>query len=400
MIKRILSAALALVLVITAAACGGKTEPEGASGVPEETQPAAENTMPILDKGGDIIGRIDARAVCTAADSGIFYSIFALSENRFTADAEYRFFDKESGRDVLLGTLKDQGYEAVYSRTEYNGKLYTLAVTGNPMSGEPVTLVLLAADPGSGSMKEYVISKNGFPYASMAVSNGKLLVMNHEMTEPKLDKLYEFDPVSETVSEALSFSSDTDSLRGVCSAKDGFYLLRLRIGGDGNTLFLDRYDNARVKASELSVHDTLAKAVMDIPGILNRQDALNELGMNVSTFDVEDDRYLIYENFGLTRLVVDLQTGETVLAKDDICSFTVGSGLPCIYRMDFDPEDVEEPYIAGIIGGELVKLDFAPADPYRLIRMVSNSAGGTWLVEASDGSWGQDAVFGLYLWTE
>ena len=202
-------------------------------------------------------------------------------------------------------------------------------------------------------MKEYVISKTGFPYASMAVSNGKLLVMNHEMTEPKLDKLYEFDPVSETVSEALSFSSDTDSLRGVCSAKDGFYLLRLRIGGDGNTLFLDRYDNARVKASELSVHDTLVKAVMDIPGILS-QDALNELGMNVSTFDVEDDRYLIYENFGLTRLVVDLQTGETVLAKDDICSFTVGSGLPCIYRMDFDPEDVEEPYIADIIGGELV----------------------------------------------
>lgn len=400
-IKRILTAVLILALATAVFGCAGKNESEGETSAPYSSLPPSESKMTILDKEGERLGEIDSRAICSAVDGGIFYSIFELSDHSFTAKAEYRFFNKESKQDVLLGTLDDQGYEAVYSRTEYNGKIYTLAVTGNPMSDSPIPLILLAADTESGSMKAFTVTKNGFPYASMAVSNGKLLIMNHEMTEPGCDKLYEFDPSAETIREVLTFSANVDSLRGVSSAQYGFYLLRLGIKNDGeNELFLDRYDNGYEKISEQSVNETLISTAMEIPGILERQDALNELGMNVSRFSVEDDRYLTYENFGLTRLIADLQTGKAVLVRDDIYSITKGSGTPFFYRMDFDPEEVEEPDITGIIEGETIKISFYPTDSHKLIREVSHSAEGTWLVKTADAFSAQDSTYMLYLWTE
>lgn len=378
-------------------------EEEGTTAPPltDAPQAVSENQMTIRGKDGALLGAIDRRANCTAVDSGIFYSVFAPEEDRNTANAEYRFFNMKSKEDVYLGTLENQGYEAFYTRTEYDGKIYTLAVVGNPMGDSDVPLVLLAFDPIAGTMETYTVSETGFPYASMAVSNGKLLIINHEMTEPKRDKIYAFDPAAKTVTEVLTFSSDKDSLRGVCSAKDGFFLLRLKLNKGGeNELFLDLYDNDYNKVSEKSVNETLIGAAMGIPGIMNRQDALNELGMIVAGFTVEDDRYLIYENFGMTRLIVDLDTDETVFAKNDIYSLSVGSGAPFFYRIDFDPENVEEPDITGIVSGKSVKLDFQPTDSHKLIIEVSHSAGGTWLIKTADVYSAQAGTFVLHLWTD
>ena len=386
MMKRLIAMALMIVMAVTAAGCGGGSAPGGDPTVPDAPQPAPESVTPVLDREGNRLGELDSRASCTAVDGGIFYSIVDLQEYRLTGHAEYRFFDRESKQDVRLGALENQGYEAAFARTEYDGKLYTLAVEGDPVEDASVPLVLLAADPAAGAMKKHTVSENGFPYASMAVSNGKLLIMSHEMSEPKADRIYEFDPTAETMKEVLSFSPDTDSLRGVCPAEDGFFLLRLKINEGGeNELFLDRYDHSYAKISEQSVNEALIRAVMEIRGITGRQDALNELGMNVSRFAVADDRYLIYENFGLSRLIVDLGSGEALLREDDIYAVSSGAGAPYFYRMDFDPEEVEEPDITGLVDGEPVKLDFQPADPCRLIRAVSHSAGGTWLVLTSDG---------------
>ena len=375
---------------------------EDGTTAPTDAPPAAsEDKMTVVGKDGARLGEIDRRANCTAVDSGIFYSVFAPEEDRNTANAEYRFFNMKSKEDVYRGTLEDQGYEAFYTRTEYDGKIYTLAVVGNPMGDSDVPLVLLAFDPIAGTMETYTVSETGFPYASMAVSNGKLLIINHEMTEPKQDKIYAFDPAAKTVTEVLTFSSDKDSLRGVCSAKDGFFLLRLKLNKGGeNELFLDLYDNDYNKVSEKSVNETLIGAAMGIPGIMNRQDALNELGMIVAGFTVEDDRYLIYENFGMTRLIIDLETDETVFAKNDIYSLSVGSGAPFFYRIDFDPENVEEPDITGIVSGKSVKLDFQPTDSHKLIIEVSHSAGGTWLIKTADIYSAQDGTFLLHLWTD
>jgi hypothetical protein len=77
------------------------------------------------------------------------YSVFAPSEYQPTATAEYRFFRTADRKDLLLGRLEDQGYEAVYARTELDGVVYTLAVTGNPMDKTPDPLWLLALDPAA-----------------------------------------------------------------------------------------------------------------------------------------------------------------------------------------------------------------------------------------------------------
>ena len=304
-------------------------------------------------------------------------------------------------KDVSLGTLENQGYEASFARTDHNGKIYTLSVVGNATSGDPVPLLLLAFDPAAGTMKKYTVSENGFPYASMTVSDGKLIIMDHEMSEPKCDKIYEFDPGTETVREILTFSSDTDSLRAVCSADDGFFLLRLKINdGAENEMFLDRYDKNNKKVSETSVNETLVEAIGKINGMTGRQDALNELGTHVGGFSVVDGRFMIYENFSVTRLIVDLQSGDAILARDDIYSVSTGGGERYVYRMDFDPDNVEEPEIIGMIGGKPEKLQFTPSGALRLIRAVSHSPGGTWLVTVSDVFAAQKGTYALYLWAD
>ena len=413
MIKKLITVVLIIALLITAANCSnrdqtnaGPTVPVTSQTVPDsipasDHEASSDDLMPIFDPDGNLLGQIDSRGNCTAVNSGIFYSITELKEYQFTADAEYRFFDKESRKDILLGKLENQGYEAMFARTEYNGILYTLAVEGDPVTDTSSPLVLLAADPASGTMKKHTVSAYGFPYASMAVSNGKLLIMNHEMSEPKCDKIYTFDPAAETMKDVLTFDSDTDSLRAVCAAEDGFYLLRLKIGnGSENEMFLDRYDDHCSKLSEQSVNETLIKAIQDVRGIMGRQDALNELGLYAGRVAVEDGRYLIYENFGLTRLIIDLQSGEALLTRDDEYSVSFGSGTPYVYRMDFDPDNVEEPDITGIVGGRLEKLSFQPTDSHKCIRSVSHAADGMWLILTSDGFSMQNSTGALYLWTD
>ena len=416
MMKRIFAFLLILVLAVSSAGCAENKGPGGSTDsntsntntstdtnteTPDPAQPVSADTMPVLGRDGSVLGEIGSRAVCTAVDGGIFYSISDLREYQTVADTEYRFFSMESGQDIPLGTLENQGYEGTFLRTEYGGKIYTLAVQGDPVSNPQVPLILLAADPVSGTMKKHTVSENGFPYASMAVSGGKLLIMSHEMSEPACDRIYEFDPASEALREVLTFSRDTDSLRGICAAADGFCLLRLKISGSGeNEMFLDRYDGNYGRVSEESVNEVLIRAISEIPVCLSREDALNELGMNVSRFAVRDGRYLIYENFGFSRLIVDLESGETVLARDDTYAVSGGSGAPYVYRMDFDPDDVEEPDITGIVDGRTEQLSFAPVDSHRLIRSVSHSAGGTWLIQTSDVYSMLNSTFALCLWTE
>jgi hypothetical protein len=219
----------------------------------------------------------------------------------------------------------------------------------------------------------------------MTASSGKLIIMNHEMTAEKTDKIYEFDPEAETVKEVLTLSSSSDSLRGVCAAENGFYLLRLKLNGGGqNEMYVDRYDEKYSKISEHPVSDVLVGAIKDVQGILSRQDALNEVGMNVSRFSVIDGRYMVYENFGLSRVAVDLQTNGTIIAKDDNYSISKGSGAPVIYRLDFDADNVSEPEIFSIENGKLKAVLFTPDDAHKLIQSVTVSKDGTTAVLTSD----------------
>ena len=407
-LKRLVIIVLLAALLGSAVGCGGSEKPAGEATDPgteaseptsEETDPASAVKMPVVDRNGVRLGEIDSRANCSAADAGIFYSIFALENYEFTATAEYRFFNKEDHTDVLLGRLEGQGYEAYYARTELNGSIYTLAVQGMA-GGEGTPLLLLAFDPAGQTMKTFTVSENGFPYADMAAVNGKLLIMSHELSEKK-DVICEFDPSSEALKQVLSFSSDTDSLRGICSADSGFYLLRLKIGDAGeNEMFVDLYGSDYGKTSEQSVNETMVDAIMTIPGMLGRQDALNEIGMNVVHFSVEEGRYLLYENLGMARIIADLKTGETILAKNDLYSVSLGSGTPAVYRMDYDNDNIQGPEILILENGSLTAYAFQPINSHRLIRRVSRSGSGTWMILTSDDFRSFCWTLAAHLWTE
>ena len=106
--------------------------------------------------------------------------------------------------------------------------------------------------------------------------------------------------------------------------------------------------------------------------------------MNISRFFVADGRYMIYENFGLSRVVVDLQTGETILAKDDNYAVSTGSGAPLIYKVDYDADNVSEPEIYGIENGKPKQVPFTPDGAHKLIQTVTVSESGTRAILTSD----------------
>ena len=142
MLKRPIIFFILAALILAVAGCGENSLPADETTAASDIT-VSEDQMPVLDRNGAVIGGIDSRALCTAADAGIFYSVFVPGEYEFTADAEYRFFNKEDGTDSLLGTLEGQGYEAYYTRTELDGRIYTLAIKGRP-GNDSVPLMLLA----------------------------------------------------------------------------------------------------------------------------------------------------------------------------------------------------------------------------------------------------------------
>ena len=387
MLKKIFALILLTLFIPAAAGCTANdgTDATAADVTFEDGQSTPEGMIIITDENGAKLGFIDDRAGFTAVDGGIFYSVVSMKENSYTGDAEYRFFSLKDRTDFYLGKLENQGYEAGFARTELDGKIYALAVKGNPAGDDAVPLLLLDFDPANKTMKTHTVSEYGFPYASMTASGGKLLIMNHEMTKEKEDKIYEFDPGTGTVKEVLSFESSADSLRGVCAADGGFYLLRLKLNNGGeNEMYVDRYDANYGKISGQPVTDILAAAITNVRGISGRGDALNEIGMNVSRFFVADGRYMIYENFGLSRVVVDLQTGETILAKDDNYAVSTGSGAPLIYKVDYDADNVSEPEIYGIENGKPKQVPFTPDGALKLIQLVTVSENGTRAILTSD----------------
>ena len=164
-------------------------------------------------------------------------------------------------------------------------------------------------------------------------------------------------------------------------------------------MFLDLYANDFTKTSSVSVNELMVNSIMNITGILSRQDALNEIGMSVSHFSVADGRYMIYENFGRSRIILYLNTGETLLAKEDLYAVSTGNGCPVVYRMDFDDE-VKAPEITGLVEGRTVSCEFSPVDSHKLVRSISKSASGTWAVVASDDYRAFQWTLAVTLWTD
>ena len=397
--SRILSAALAALLILSLAACGSQpktTDPAAAdptSAAPQSAlqpvTPPAQSVYPdpaaltdVLALDGTLLGKIDARAAATAADDGIFYRLWVPSDSAAVATAEYHFFRTADRTDVLLGALENESYEVYYARTELDGTVYTLALEGNPMDDDPDTLWLLAVNGKEGKMSRCAVSDHGYPYASMAASNGKILIMNHEMTEPKTDAVYEFDPATGAIRTVLSFpAKDNNSLRAIAPDGDGFCLFRVHVNGSlPDKAFLDRYDSAYNKTSETDLTELFSQEAQKIPGVADG--IMSELGMMISAFRLEEGRYLFYENFAITRLILDLETGTSLLAENDLFSMTPGGGAPAIFYLEFDGS--AEPNIRLLKNGALEPVALHPTDSCTQLRGLSHSPAGSWLACLAD----------------
>ena len=256
-------------LLLFAAGCGATQSPtETEAPAPIATQPL--RAVELLTEDGSRAASPDAGTLCTVTENGVLYSIFQPGETQLTAPAVYHWVDTAAREDLPLLTLEGQGYEAVYTRTELGGAVYTLALTGNPFDDAPDALWLLCFDGPGRSAAKYQITDNGYPYASMAAADGRLFIVSHEMTTPACDKLYAFDPADKSVRELLSFpagGSETDTLRAVCADGDGFALLRLHLMDFEPELYLDRYDGAGQKRSETALKEPLIAAAMEVHGV-------------------------------------------------------------------------------------------------------------------------------------
>ena len=417
--RKIFSILLILTLLLSlSAGCGASengTDPASKTPVttrqaqPGETVPGTSETEPkqiaeILDKDGKLLARIDGRANASAADAGIFYSIFVQGEYEFTATAQYRFYRLSDGKDILLGTLEDQGYEAVYARTEMDGTVYALALTGNPFDTSPDALWLLAFDPVRGTMNKIRVSENASPYAAMTAANGKALVMVHELGAPKRDLVFEFDAASGALKEVLSFSSEgsrCESLRGVYADGEKLYLLRLAVeGGNPEELYLDVYDSAYGKLSERSLRELIFSE--EYAGITSPGDEKAELGMIASGFAVQDGRYLYYENFGVTRALLDLETGKNLFARDDSYALSIGGGKKVFYFFDLGQAEPgqEVQGVYDLKNGTVERTVMTPPDGRTMIRSLSVSPNGTRLIRFSDRELRDPGTDALVIWTE
>ncbi len=373
---------LALVLVLQAfSGCvefPGGNDPGTATRDPE----SLSSPMMILDNDGNTVTSIPADASCTLFDEGIFYRLwYEDGDGSGTGTAEYRLV-KNDGKDVLLGKRTGEGYEASYARLSSSGIIYTTAVDGDPYDFAPDRLVLLAFDASKGSMNSYTVTENGYPYTALAAAGGKVLIMNHEMGDIGEDTIYEFDPGTKAVKKILSFDTSEESLRSLCTTDDGFALLRLKIGGK-NELFVDFYANDYTKKSEKSLSGLIASAASEI---LTPEDAANEASLLVFGFKILDGRYMFYENAGIIRLILDLETDTVLKAMNDLYCLSGGDGKPLFYKLEFDLSETQ----AGLFDVVTVS-DGKPGSGFigfsvsgRMLRHISVSRNGSRLIRVID----------------
>lgn len=331
------------------------------SASPSESQNEADPNMliSVTSETGLKITDINSRGdVLAVPGHGIFYSQ-AINNSESTIEYHLlRYGDKVS--DTKLGVVENESYETTYSRTIVNNKLYTLAITGDILDEMPDPLWLLEFDLESGTMEEYKLSDNGFPYSYMTSMDGKLLILEHDQQDKLNDHIIEFDPSSKSSRDIINFELTNDlhgeSIRGMYSADNKLYILRIGFDGPDNiSAFVDVCDSGYKKSGEFDITNTLTKSIKEH---LTESDMNNELQQMVSSFMVFDDSIFYYENFSSTRVFGNMKTGEVLYGMNDLFSSAKGMASSNFYTLYEGPltEDIEGNSLYNFNGKKLTKI--------------------------------------------
>ncbi|MGN0470412.1 MAG: hypothetical protein ACI4GV_05820 [Acutalibacteraceae bacterium] len=333
-------------------------------------------TAEIVDKTSKQLGKIHRNSVATITDYGIFYTAYPENANDGKT-IEYHIYDPKSNKDKLLGTLDNQSYEAAYARTELDNKIYTLVMTGELLDNEKDPLWLLEFDMSSCTMAKHKLTENGFPYTTMTVANGKLLIIDHDQQDIQYDRILEFDPITNSIKSVLSFdlSNDLrgDTLRQVYCDENNIYLLRLNFVSDSDIkMFLDTYDMQYNKQSEMDISSMLAETVSNN---LAPEDFFNEMKQMANCFAILDGRYIYYENFSASRFLGDLKSGKLLIETDSLFTASSGSGKP-LFFYQYGGNEIFE-----LKDGKFEKSVFNANDNRYYITFASSSSDGSRLIQ-------------------
>lgn len=360
--KKRISALLLAVMLAGCSSANSSSEPDnkGVESVPSGTvteKPGGDvpgdmigeevnETVAVFDKEGKKLGEISRYGLASMTDEGIFYRAIPKGQTAESKSYEFRLFDPESGNDRLIGTVNDLDYEVGYDRTELNGCIYELLISGSLMNDDPEVQHLYKFDLKNGTAED-VHSVEGIigPYTTMTEFGGRLL-LRESLKNPRddswTDDIIEYDPESGSSRKVLSFEplgntgDDAglrgDTLRHITSDGEHLYILRVSFSDSGARLMLDTYDRSYSRLSEKDISGFIVQSG-ELNGMV-QEDFDNELRQPVSSLEIADGRYIYYENFSMTRFFGDLSTGK-LISEDTNGSFSaaIGSGRPFWFLM-------------------------------------------------------------------
>ena len=329
----------------------------------------------IVDKDGKEIKTIQNFGPVRLMESGIFYTAISPEDKTVT---QYRIFDPKTGKDKLMGEIKDQGYIASYAILEVGGKIYTLTTVGNLLDQEPDQLLLLELDPETETMEKYVLTEDGFPYCGMTEKDGEIVLFHHDQQETLYDRVMKFDPKTKEMKEIMCYELPKDmkgeTVRWITFYGDKMYVLTVRFeNANAPHLMVTTYDKEYKKLEEFEI----SGAIAEVPGNAVPDMANNEIKQMVSSFQMLSETEYYYENFSESAHFGDLKTGKLLLTASAMES-SKGSGKK-LYRI-LPTVDSETFNLVSEENGVFKTVDFAAKGEGYWIFSASSCKDGRFLI--------------------
>ena len=355
----------------------------------EDTVPDTEDLpetlldLSVLDQYGSPIAKVQASDIGMITPYGMFYKVYN----------EYHIVrtEKNNNEDVTLAAFDDISYETEYARTILGGKLYTLAISGDLMGNNPFTQWLLEFDLKNGKTERYKISDNGFPYSSLTAIGNKIILFFHDQKDVLNDRIIEFDPASGKTTDIITYYLDNDlkgdTVRSIYSDNDNLYILRIKFNSSSDiSMYVDVFDKEYKKIREFDITDIAKEGAAQCMSTEAPEEIANEFSQHISGFRILDGRYLYYQNFSVSRFILDLEKGSLLYAIPEPFMSTPGDGELMFYTiMSIEELKTIDPYaVYRFDKGTLKKDPTITVNDGQIIVSASSSSDGKYMVTVAD----------------
>ncbi|MBO4927430.1 MAG: hypothetical protein J5379_04180 [Clostridiales bacterium] len=334
----------------------------------------------IADNDGKELGTIYTCSSPMLTEKGVLYSAWPEGA-KDDSIMEYHLFDQNTGEDRKLGQVTDPAYEDTNSRVEINGNVYSLAMFGDLLDADLDPIYLQKIDLVNGSISLCPIIQNGYPYQAMCRIGNKLLLFVHDQQSDGLliDRIFEYDPETETANERMSFRyseneqvKQGDTIRSLYSDGNLIYILRIHAENNDSKLLVDIYDMSYNKKEEKDITALFSQALKEYDPAA---DPAFDMYYQAARFFITEDGKLYYLNFSDLSFLADISKGTIERAVDPLFRASFGSGSPFFAIILKGGEfEVGSNHIFTLDNGELVDSTFDIFDADYYIESIEVSA--------------------------